>query len=106
MTNKVNYCKNAAMILFAQHRRFNCTQDLTNKIVRYIHSDQSEVSTLFSLFYLTRTVSDTPSCQKLLCWKSLFAFRSYESVDIRLWCNSLCSISFFQLAKGKNNCIS
>lgn len=83
------------MMSYAQNRRFNCTQDLTNKIVRYIRLDQSEVSTLFSGFYLTCTVSDVQSCQKLLCWKSLFTFRSYESVDIRLWCNSLWSVSFF-----------
>lgn len=83
------------MISFVQHRRFNCAQDLSNKIVRYIQSDQSEVSTLFSGFYLTCTISDVQSCQKLLCWKSLLTFRSYESVDVRLWCSSLCSISFF-----------
>lgn len=97
MTNKVNIflLKKAAMLSFAQYRHFNCTQELTNKIVRYIQSDQSQVSTLLSGFYLTCTVSDVQSCQKLLYWKSLFTFRSYESFDKRLWCNPLCSISFF-----------
>lgn len=57
--------KDAAMISFAQHWSFDSVKDLTNEVVRWIKSDQSEVSTLVSGFYLTCSVSDVQSCQKI-----------------------------------------
>lgn len=94
------------MIKFAQQQRYDYRQGVTNEMVRCTRSHQSEVSTLVSGFYLTCRVSDVQSCQKLLCWKSLFTFGSYESVDIRRQCNSLCGLSFFYLTEGEKYCIS
>lgn len=54
------------MIKFAQQQRFDCSQDVTNEMRRCTSSDQSEVSTLVSGFYLPCRVSDVRSCQKLL----------------------------------------
>lgn len=94
------------MIILAQQQRFDHSQDLTNEMRRCTSSDQSEVSTLVSGFYLTCRVSDVRSCQKLLIWKYPLTFCSYESVDIRRLCNSLCGLLFFQLTEGEKYCIS
>lgn len=93
------------MIKSAQQQHFDRCQNLTNEIGRCSRSDQSEVSTLVGGFYLTCRVADVQSCQKLLFWKYLFTFRSYESVDIRRQCNSLRGYSFFYLTEGEEYCI-
>ena len=73
-----------------------------NEMIEWSHSDQSEVSTLESLFYLT---CRAPSRQVLLRICTSGTSRvvcSYDTVDVRRWGNFLPLPWFLHLAEGKS----